>query len=248
MSDCQQIAPLLTPYVDGVLGTDDATLVDAHVNRCPPCASRVGAERTVRTLLRDRREALCGESASVALHARCASLGSRRTVPRRVAWRQRVAPFALAASLVLVVAGAFVYQATGRSSRLLAAELTADHVKCFMIGPSGEGEAGTERVLASHFNWHARLPGDAERIGLRLVGARLCVYGQGRIAHLMYRHNGHPVSVFMLPDTSRGSELVDVFGHEAAIWNVGNRTFVLIASEPRDEVAQMASVVHAGLR
>ena len=43
---------------------------------------------------------------------------------RRSRWRRRWS---------LVVGGAFVYQATDRSSRVLAAELTADHVKCFAL-------------------------------------------------------------------------------------------------------------------
>jgi hypothetical protein len=64
----------------------------------------------------------------------------------------------------------------------------------------------------------------------------------------MYVHNGHPVSVFMLPKTTRPEEFVDVIGHQAAIWSVGDRTFVLIAREPRSEVQHMAAFVQASLR
>ena len=64
----------------------------------------------------------------------------------------------------------------------------------------------------------------------------------------MYRHHGHPVSLFMLPQGARPDELIDVMGHRAAIWSVGTRTFVLIADEPRAEVERMISFVHAGLR
>ena len=64
----------------------------------------------------------------------------------------------------------------------------------------------------------------------------------------MYRHNGRPVSVFMLPKTARPEEIVEVMGYEAAIWSAGGRTFVLIAREPPAEVARMVSFVQAGLR
>jgi hypothetical protein len=37
-------------------------------------------------------------------------------------------------------------------------------------------------------------------------------------------------------------------GHQAAIWSVGNRTFVLIAREPRAEVERMTSFVHTAFR
>ena len=77
------------------------------------------------------------------------------------------------------------------------------------------------------------LPDDPARAGLELVGSRPCLYGEGEIAHIMYRHEGRPVSLFMLPRTARTEELVEVLGHEAAIWCVGDRTFVLVAREPR---------------
>ncbi len=265
MSDCRKLDPLVTPYVDGALGDAERAAFDAHVRLCHVCASRVAAVRSVRALLPERRAALCGDAASGSLRARCAaachgrstqssqstqrdlhsSVGSVSTVIR---WQRPFAPLALAASLTLLVTGAFVYEATAHSARILAAELTADHVKCFVIGPSGSGEQGTARVLMSHFGWRAHLPADGDRQGLELVGARLCVYGEGRAAHIMYRHHGTPVSVFMLPGTTRAGDLVDVLGHEAAIWSVGDRTFVLISRAPRAEVEQLASFVHAGLR
>jgi hypothetical protein len=52
----------------------------------------------------------------------------------------------------------------------------------------------------------------------------------------------------MLPKSERPRDLVEVFGHEAAIWCVGNRTFVLIAREPRQEVERMVSYVQASMR
>ena len=52
----------------------------------------------------------------------------------------------------------------------------------------------------------------------------------------------------MLPKTARTEGLVDVLGHEAKIWCVGNRTFVLVSREPRPEIERMASFVQASLR
>ena len=87
--------------------------------------------------------------------------------------------------------------------------------------------------------------------GLELVGARPCLYAKGRAAHLMYRHHGQPLSVFMLPQLLRPGqrdEMVDVMGHEAAVWSQGGRTFVLVAREPEPEMAHVVSVVQAALR
>jgi anti-sigma factor RsiW len=163
----------------------------------------------------------------------------------------RLAPLALAASLVLFVGGAFVYQLTDKSARVMAAELAADHVKCFAMNRilgTHDAPATVQSSLAASFGWQLHLPDEPAQAGLELVGARPCLYGEGKIAHIMYRHDGHPVSLFMLPNASRRRELVEVLGHQAAIWCVGNRTFVLVAREPKREVERMAEFVQASLR
>ena len=257
---CDRIDPLVTPFIDGHLPDPDRRAVEEHLRVCPPCHSRVVAERDVHELIRARVPALNKAEAPDALHAKCwqiarlapqASDAAARAALAQAGLSKRLAPYALAASLVLVVGGAFVYQATDKSARVLAAELTADHVKCFAMNRAlgtQQAPAAVESSMASAFDWRVHLPDDPARAGLELVGSRPCLYGEGKIAHIMYRHEGHPVSLFMLPKTARTEELVEVLGHEAAIWCVGNRTFVLVAREPRRDVERMVSFVQASLR
>ena len=259
MSDCHTINPLVTPFIDGELPDPDRRAVEEHLRVCPPCHSRVVAEREVHALIRARAQALTGVEAPAALHAKCWDVARRapgtaaaaRAVSPSFGLPKRLAPYALAASLALVVGGAFVYQATDMSARVLAAELTADHLKCFAMNRAlgtREAPAAVESSMASGFDWRMHLPNDPGRAGLELVGSRPCLYGEGKIAHIMYRHEGRPVSLFMLPKTARTEGLVEVLGHEASIWCVGNRTFVLLAREPRRDVERMASFVQASLR
>src|SRR5207247_9061780 len=128
---------------------------------------------------------------------------------------------------------------------------TADHRKCFAMNTVLRTQQQAPEVqssLLSHFEWRAALPEEPVSAGLELVGTRPCLYAEGRVAHIMYRHHGRPVSVFMLPGTSRPEEIVEVMGHEAAIWSAGDRTFVLISREPPAEVARMVSFVQASLQ
>jgi hypothetical protein len=74
------------------------------------------------------------------------------------------------------------------------------------------------------------------------------MYGEGKIAHIMYRHRGEAVSLFMLPRESRAQEIVEVLGHKAAIWCDRDRTFVLLAREPKEEVERLAKLVQATLK
>lgn len=259
MSDCTSLETLITPYVDGDIDAAGQQQVDDHVRRCAPCHSRVAAERAVRELMRVRRAEIAGGAASADLRARCVALRAAQAAGASglTLWRARMKPLAVAAGLVLVAGGAYVYQATDRSTRVLAAELTADHVKCFgvmntLLGTNPD-TAVIERAMASTFGWQMHAA-DESGAGLELVGARPCLYAKGKAAHLMYRHHGQPLSVFMLPQLQRAghagdnAEMVDVFGHEAAVWSQGGRTFVLIAREPEADVARVASLVQASLR
>jgi len=260
MLDCRKLDPLVTPYVDGELAPEDREGVDAHLNTCPPCRARVAAESSASHLVQTNRPELRATHASDVLRARCERVARTTTpamagapAPRATSTRRyaRTGPLALAAMLVLFVGGAFVYEATERSDHIMAAELAADHVKCFAMNAvlrTHEDALAVERSLADRFGWRVKLPDQPERMGLELVGERPCLYGEGKIAHLMYRHNGQPVSVFMLPGTTRRSGVVDVMGHQATIWSGADRTFVLIAREPPEAVAKMASFVQASLR
>ena len=253
--ECWTIDPLVTPYVDGALPSADREEVERHLRACAPCRARIAAEQAVHGLLRTRTAALCTGRAPEALRARCADAArvaaDAAPARQRPAWPARLAPLAAAAALVLIVGGAFVYQLTSASTRVLAAELAADHVKCALVNAAlgtGQSAQAVERSLDEKFAWRARLPENPGDAGLELVGARTCLYGEGRIAHIMYRHEGRPVSVFMLPADVRREQVVNTLGHQAAIWSVGDRTFVLVGRGPRTSIDRVTSFVRAGLR
>jgi anti-sigma factor RsiW len=270
MSSCSSIDQLITPFVDGEIGPSDGHLVAAHLMLCESCRSRVAAEQVVRDLMRERKPAMCASQAPALLRTRCAAAAAQTApagagdaaatrvanvplhpAPPAAARRARLAPLAAAASLVLIVGGAFLYQATAYSPRLMAAELAADHMKCFAMNAALGTHQSVEAVqsaMASGFGWNIDLPHGAAGEGLELVGSRPCLYGNGEVAHIMYRHHGRPVSLFMLPRTERPEQLVKVLGHQCAIWSSGDRTFVLVAREPRSDVERLAAFVHAAVR
>jgi anti-sigma factor RsiW len=263
MPDCSRIDPLVTPFVDGELPQDEQQTLTQHITACPSSRGKVMAERAIRSVMQARRAELSGPPAPAALKARCARVDSRQAAPalssqspripllRASAWRARVAPLALAATLLLAVGGAFIYQATRSSSRVLAAELTMDHEKCFrlnrLLGTHHSAET-VEASMASGFDWNVQLPDEGGQGELNLVGSRPCLSGEGKMAHIMYTYNGQPVSLFMLPRETRASELVQVFGHQARIWSEGGRTFVLVARESPSDMEHMAALVRTTIR
>jgi anti-sigma factor RsiW len=259
MSSCASIDPLVTAYVDGEIAAEERALVDAHVQVCASCRSRIDAERAVSTLLRTRRPELCGAVAPDGLRARCRPpAGAAAVVPFPApapaapsrAWRGRLPRLAVAASLLLGLGGAALYRVTVGATQAIAAELTADHLKCFTLNgilPNHDTEEEAERFLRNSFNWSTDLPDHSDDTDLQLVGTRWCLYEHGRVAHVMYRHKGVPVSIFMLPGTTQERTLTRALGHDAVVWSEGTRTFVLIARAPRVEVQQVAAFVQRAL-
>jgi anti-sigma factor RsiW len=251
MSDCRTIEYLAAAYVDGEASPAEREALEAHVRACRPCRARLAAEQSVRAALTACRSALQEARAPIDLRARCARLDMPQEVPSR-GWRVQAWPLAVAATVV-VAAGVVVNLATQVSVRVVAAELAADHVKCAFfnsVAGTDHEHRDVEGWLATAFAWNADLPDQPEQAGLELVGARTCLYGEGRVAHVMYRYEGRPVSVFMLPQTERAEGVVemDVMGHREAVWSADGRTFVLVSGEPEAETRRLASYVRTSLR
>jgi hypothetical protein len=122
---------------------------------------------------------------------------------------------------------------TERSNALLAAQLTADHAKCFGLfvdGDTPEADAGAlERMLASQFGWNVHVPPSSADGDVRLVGGRRCLWADGRLPHIMYRINGQHVSLFVLEGVARARADVAMLGHRVRIWSRGTTTYVLIS-------------------
>lgn len=243
METCRSIDGLVTAYVDGEGTPAERAAVGAHLAACPPCRQLAAVEDAARRVVRAHADTLRGE-APAALRARCFALRSAQ--PERMTisslWRRPMVSLFATAALVLALGGLLVYSLTAGSSTMLATQLAIDHMKCFALFP-GAGPVdvrAAEAGLQQRYGWQIRLPEGAGTSGVQLVGARRCFYGRGSLAHLMYRVDGRPVSLFMLPGTVRPSAVVSALGHEAVIWSAEGATFVLLGREPRVELQRIA--------
>jgi anti-sigma factor RsiW len=237
MKRCSDLESLFTPYIDGQAEPGAAADVAAHLETCPPCREQLHQQRVARALVIERRSAMC-EAASSDLRTRCAAACTSRSRPL-VRWM----PLSAAAALVLAVAGIFLYGSFDRGARALATQLALDHVKCFAVfKPDGRTDP---KLLAAGWQkaqgWE--LPVPPPNATLELLGVRRCISSEGRTAHIMYRHDGKPLSLFVARDEGRQFRTVEAMGHEAILWSEGDKLFVLIGQEPRQELERIAEYV-----
>ena len=243
MSDCRRTADRLAPYVDNVLPPVERAEVERHLSACPPCRMAALAERGARTVLREQAPALKADPVPPGLRSRCEAL-AREHARTRGSWMARaglvlrhaaprLVPVSLSSVLIAFTAVALFSLATQRSNTLLAAQLTADHEKCFKVfgGPaSATADAQRlEQMLNERYGWDIHVPPSSPADGVQLIGARRCLYADGRIPHVMYRMNGRNVSLYMLEGVKREDAEVTSLGHHARIWTRGATTYVLVS-------------------
>jgi anti-sigma factor RsiW len=243
MSECQRTLDRLASYVDRLLSPDERADVDRHLDACAPCRTVAAREHGGHSVLRQESTRLRTEVMPPGLRTRCEALarehvaarGSR--APRSVGsvvdgWRSRLVPTVLGVIILVFSASAILSIATRRSDALLAAQLTADHSKCFlMTDRDASADAhDVERMLSERYGWDIHVPPSSPAVGVQLVGARRCLYADGLIPHVMYRVKGQDLSLYVLNGVSRKSSELVTLGHKSRIWTRNEKTYVLVAS------------------
>lgn len=256
MAQCRELDPLLAPYVDDAAEPEMRAAVDAHLSVCPPCRDRVAAERAARDLVHARRESL-RVCASEALKRRCAAHGrppAAVTPLRRPFIRRTIVPLSLAATLVLIVATFFL--TFSGNVEVLAAQLAADHVKCFKFSSSDTAQQLDASALSQEWartrGWPLTIPASAADHSLVLVDVRRCGSTDGLAAHLMYQWRGAPLSVYVMNNESRRAsreqQFVETLGQDAVVWTDRGRTYAIVAHASPRELEPVVRYVRARAR
>lgn len=233
--DCKQLEGSLAAVADGGATAEQAAQVAGHLEACAACRQALAAQAGARTVLRARAAQLA-VTAPPGLRTRMAATAraKRPETAGFLSWRGRLSAFSAAAIVVLALGAVLLPVVTERSTVVLAAQMALDHLKCFVIDGDADGpaisKADAERLLKQEYGWTMSVPASAAAEHLELVAVRHCLYGDGLAAHLLYRANGQPVSLFIIPGLARPAAELSVLGHEEVVWTEGDRTYMLVAA------------------
>jgi len=241
---CREVEEKLASYVDGA-ANGHAAAIAAHLATCDACRQLAHAQSVARTVLKARAAQL-SPIAPPGLRTRIIANTANQPQEPILAWTGRLTAFAAAAMFVLTLGAVLLPVATLRSTTLLAAQLALDHLKCFTIEGDADGapiaKQQAEATLKQDFDLIVKVPASLAAEKLELMAVRRCLYGDGRAAHLMYRLDGEPVSLFIVPGMSRPAAELSLFGHEQVVWTQGDRTYMLVArGGAGDGLARVAS-------
>ena len=149
----------------------------------------------------------------------------------------------MAATLVLAMAGVIGYGLNQRVEAL-PTQLALDHAKCFALGeplPESTTPALVETSLREKYGWQITVPEGSAGEDLVLLGARRCLSSEGQVAHVMYRHRGRPLSLFVLPGVSRDRRSFDIMGYETILWSGTRAAYAVVGETQPDEMRRVAS-------
>jgi hypothetical protein len=183
------------------------------------------------------------------LRARCAAASSRLPASGFQRAVRRWAPLSLAATLVLAVAGVFLFGLNDRVEAL-AASLAADHVKCFKVyGTSSEAESTVSaRAWQQDQGWAIVVPQTEPAQELRLVNVRRCFTTEGRSAHMMYTWRGAPLSVYVLQGDAGRDRIVHRMGTQAIVWCANERTYAVVSGDTSRDLTPIVDYMKARVR
>ena len=251
MSECRRIGESLTAYADDLLAPAERSGVERHLAACPACRKQADKEHGARRLLRRSSQQLLNEPLPPGMRTRCEALARECSATQLARfgpwWRVRLVPVLLTVVVMVFGASAFFSVATRRSDVLLAAQLTADHSKCFKLFGPPDGTAADapniERMLLEQYGWKIHVPSSSADDDVQLIGARRCLYGDGLVPHVMYRVHGQDVSLFVLPGTARKADDLVTLGHRSQIWSRDGTTFVLVSAADAGGMASASRYV-----
>ena len=256
IKNCGELDERLTPYVDGEAAPDARRAVADHLAACPPCHRHADAEAAARDAVREHRAALAAR-APESLRARCSALQSTTAshqpsisaIRRPSSVLRKWAPLSLAATILLAVAGVFVFGLNDRVEAL-AASLAVDHVKCFKLsgGDHHVDAPVAEKKWLDDQGWAVVVPPASPAQQLTLVDVRRCFSTDGRAAHMMYSWRGAPVSLFVLPENVGRDQVIRKVGQQAVIWCANNRTYAVVAEGQRTDLTPLVTYMKAHAR
>jgi anti-sigma factor RsiW len=228
---------LVDAYVDSELDLVSSLAFDEHIVACAQCAATL---RGRMELVKSVRRAGLSYRAPELLRRRIArNLRTRGGVGhnRRIA---RWLPAALAAGLVLVVGGFYAGEDRARSG-LAAAQFASAHNRAMLVGHEVDVLSSDHHVVKPWFAGRLDFSPPTPELasdGYQLVGGRVDLVADRRVAALVYRHGAHVATVFLWPRDSAprgGVSEASVSGDRVLRGAVGDLDCVFVTDMSADE-------------
>lgn len=219
--DCHDAQLLLQACADGEVGAADSVRLERHLEDCDQC---VACLRNLQALRAATRHGAHYHRASADLRARIMTAlpgdaaiapdaDASPSPPSSEGWRRwftwSPAINAAMAGVTVFAVGLGLQQHAMRQSPAegMVDAVVTSHVRGLISNHAIDVASSNMHVVKPWFNGrvdYAPEVRDLASAGFPLLGGRLDYVDGHRVAVLVYRRDGHPIDVFVLPDAQRG--------------------------------------------
>lgn len=213
---CAEMQMLIQADLDGELDAAATSVLTVHVMDCPGCAA---LQADLTALSRDLHATLRSLPATPRLRA---SLEAKLAVTPPARLRPRIALSVFNFAAGAAVAASLLLLAPLRAGPGLDAELFSGHVRALQASHLLDVPSTDRHTVKPWFegrlDFAPEVPDFAAQ-GFPLIGGRLDVIGGRSVAVLVYRHDKHPINVFVWPaGASIGAETATRDGYALHRW------------------------------
>ena len=204
--DHKEIIELLPAFQDQELGISDAIAVERHLGSCSECQHEYEVQSVVSAQL--RKNAAYFEAPIHLAHRIKTALPQERSHPTRFKdWSFNwLNAGAFAVTLLAVVWSGSLYYSLPSAQERLTEELVSSHVRSLQVDHLSDVTSTDKHTVKPWFNGKLDFSPsvvDLAPQGFPLVGGRLDYLDGRTVAVLVYRHNQHPINLFIWPSTDK---------------------------------------------
>jgi anti-sigma factor RsiW len=250
MMDHEKIRQLLPAYLDQELGVADALVLEQHLDNCHECQSALDDQRALSARIKSGASYF---DAPAHLRARIdASLPQVRRRQAGPGFWQRYWSHALASITVLlaVIAGMGWYLALPSAHDQLTEALVASHIRSLQVDHLSDVASSDQHTVKPWFNGKLDYAPPVARLeseGYPLVGGRLD-YLEGRaVAVLIYRHNRHPINLYIWPSDNHETAplMMTYHGYHLVTWRADGMAYWAVSDLAPNELKNFAQLVRS---
>jgi mycothiol system anti-sigma-R factor len=239
-------------YMDGELDPTTAIDIEQHLHRCPACNESYQKHNVSRAIV---RKYATYRTAPQSLRRRIhASIDTVHKQPQRLphwlaSWGwSRFGP-ALACSMVIAWTVTYFVAVPTEINRL-PDEIVSSHVRSLISSHLSDVTASDQTAVKHWFvgklDFSPPVDDFANR-GFSLVGGRIDYLKDRRVAALVYRHDGHPINVFVWPAAAGDAPLHTLSrrGYSLVNWTYAGMFFCAVSDLSSTKLAELARLLQS---
>jgi anti-sigma factor RsiW len=250
MMEHKEVIELLPAYLDQELGLSDALAVGRHLGSCPECQHEFEEQSGASAQLK-KDAAYFKAPAHLAQRIKMALPQHRSHSARFKVWDFNwLNAGAVTVTLLAVVWSGSLYFTLPSAQDRLMEELISSHVRSLQVDHLSDVVSSDQHTVKPWFNGKLNFSPpviDLASQGFSLEGGRLDYLDGRTVAVLIYRHNLHPVNLYIWPSTDRNvaPQVQNRQGYHLTHWTAGGMDYWAVSDLASNELEFFVNILRS---